>query len=339
MRCVMLILVGHSAGWARLSQLAVRCRRRTGRTGEAAGTRRRWMSKLSLPIHWKRMRIGPAGIAFPPAATTAVEILDDSTYAAVSRTQGVWLNRLSRRCRGLSWDMIPTVESHGSRVCEHDRFRGRPRSGSPTRSSCTLGKFEKIDEAQVESLRAARGIAGDPADPRPIEGRRRHQVAVLLPSASCCAGSWCRRTMRRRRQSGSDLDAVIAEILAGPDDTGYSEPNVASCRGVSIAPRSERPVHRVSFARGREVRRAVQASLSGIEEERPHAHGAPIHAHLRERHDSGTLRRGLRRILGTALRDPGIRTCHRGADRLYRRRRWNRTQMTCPNAPLRPVNS
>lgn len=88
-----------------------------------------------------------------------VEVLDDKTLLFHGR-RGVWLNRLLTRCRGLSWEMIPTVESHGSRVCEHDRFRGRPRSGFPESTSCTLGKFEKIDEAQVESLRAARG--GDP---------------------------------------------------------------------------------------------------------------------------------------------------------------------------------
>ena len=88
-----------------------------------------------------------------------VEVLDDKTLLFHGR-RGVWLNRLLTRCRGLSWEMIPTVESHGNRVCEHDRFRGRPRSGFPESTSCTLGKFEKIDEAQVESLRAARG--GDP---------------------------------------------------------------------------------------------------------------------------------------------------------------------------------
>lgn len=88
-----------------------------------------------------------------------VEVLDDKTLLFHGR-RGVWLNRLLTRCRGLSWEMIPTVESHGSRVCEHDRFRGRPRSGFPESTSCTLGKFEKIDEAQVKSLRAARG--GDP---------------------------------------------------------------------------------------------------------------------------------------------------------------------------------
>lgn len=86
-----------------------------------------------------------------------VEILDDSTVLFRGR-RGIWLNRLARPCRGLRWDSIPTIESHGSRVCEHDRFRGQPRSGFPESMTCTLGKFEKIDEVQVEGLRAARGV-------------------------------------------------------------------------------------------------------------------------------------------------------------------------------------
>ena len=86
-----------------------------------------------------------------------LEVLDESTLLFRGR-KGIWLNRLSRPCRGLTWDSIPTVESHGRRVCEHDRFRGQPRSGFPNSMTCVLGKFEKIDEGQVESLRAARGI-------------------------------------------------------------------------------------------------------------------------------------------------------------------------------------
>ena len=85
-----------------------------------------------------------------------VEILDDTTLLFRGR-RGIWLNRLARPCRGLRWDSIPTIESHGRRICEHDRFRGQPRSGFPESVTCTLGKFEKIDEVQVEGLRAARG--------------------------------------------------------------------------------------------------------------------------------------------------------------------------------------
>ena len=90
-----------------------------------------------------------------------VEVLDESTLLFRGR-KSIWLNRLSTPCRGLTWDMIPTVESHGSRVCMHDRFRGRPRTGFPDTMSCTLGRFELIDEGQVESLRAARGIGSGP---------------------------------------------------------------------------------------------------------------------------------------------------------------------------------
>ena len=87
----------------------------------------------------------------------AIEILDESIVLFHGR-RDVWLNRLSGRCRGLRWDMIPNVESHGRRICERDRFRGQSRSGFSDSTSCTLGKFEKIDEGQVESLRAARGV-------------------------------------------------------------------------------------------------------------------------------------------------------------------------------------
>ncbi len=90
----------------------------------------------------------------------AIEILDESIVLFHGR-RDVWLNRLSGRCRGLRWDMIPSLETHGSRICERDRFRGRSRSGFPDSISCTLGKFEKIDEGQVQALRAARGIHRD----------------------------------------------------------------------------------------------------------------------------------------------------------------------------------
>ena len=86
----------------------------------------------------------------------AIEILDEDLVLFHGRSS-VWLNRLSGRCRGLRWDMVPNIESHGSRICERDRFRGHSRSGFPDSLSCTLGMFEKIDEGQVESLRAARG--------------------------------------------------------------------------------------------------------------------------------------------------------------------------------------
>lgn len=86
----------------------------------------------------------------------AIEVLNETTLLFHGRGD-VWLNRLSGRCRGLTWDMIPTFASHGSRVCQHDRFRGQSRSGSLESMSCTLGRFEKIDEGQVESLRAAHG--------------------------------------------------------------------------------------------------------------------------------------------------------------------------------------
>ncbi len=91
----------------------------------------------------------------------AVEIVDESIVLFHGRRGNIWLNRLSGRCRGLRWDMIPSFQTHGSRVCERDRFRGRSRSGFDDSMNCILGKFEKIDEGQVESLRAARGVGAD----------------------------------------------------------------------------------------------------------------------------------------------------------------------------------
>ena len=53
-----------------------------------------------------------------------------------------------------------------------------------------------------------------------IEGGRRCQVALvavgLVLWGSCAAGD--------ASEAEQDLDAVVAEILAGPDDTGYGEP-------------------------------------------------------------------------------------------------------------------
>ena len=89
----------------------------------------------------------------------AIEIIDESTVLFHGRNE-VWLNRLSGRCRGLTRDMIPNILMRSGRICEFDRFQGQSRSGFPDSMSCTLGKFEKIDEAQVESLRAARGVRG-----------------------------------------------------------------------------------------------------------------------------------------------------------------------------------
>ena len=87
----------------------------------------------------------------------AIEILNESTVLFHGRND-IWLNRLSGRCRGLTREMIPNILMRNGRVCEHDRFHGQSRSGFPDSMSCTLGKFEKIDEGQVESLRAARGV-------------------------------------------------------------------------------------------------------------------------------------------------------------------------------------
>ena len=87
----------------------------------------------------------------------AIEIIDENTVLFHGRKE-VWLNRLSGRCRGLTRDMVPNILTRSGRVCEFDRFHGQSRSGFPDSLSCTLGRFEKIDEAQVESLRAARGV-------------------------------------------------------------------------------------------------------------------------------------------------------------------------------------
>lgn len=89
----------------------------------------------------------------------AIEIIDENIVLFHGRNE-TWLNRLSGRCRGLTRDMIPNILTRGGRICEFDRFHGQSRSGFPDSLSCTLGRFEKIDEAQVESLRAARGIRG-----------------------------------------------------------------------------------------------------------------------------------------------------------------------------------
>ena len=96
-----------------------------------------------------------------------------------------------------------------------------------------------------------------------------------------------------------DLDAVVAEILAGPDDTGYGEPKrcIVSGRIDRTQVLSDRMV--VFHMRGGE-KYVVQFKrrCPGTAAQRRHSRGAPLNANLRERHDSGTLRHGLRRFLG-----------------------------------------
>lgn len=82
-----------------------------------------------------------------------VKILNDRIllFEGVGR---YWLNRLKRKCVGLTRDMVLTVEHRGLSVCAADRAEGRIRiSGPPVGSAtCSLGPFEEIDEVHARAL-------------------------------------------------------------------------------------------------------------------------------------------------------------------------------------------
>ena len=65
-----------------------------------------------------------------------------------------WLNRLKRKCVGLTRDMVLTMDHKGLSVCAADRAQGRVRiSGPPVVSAtCSLGPFEEIDEVHARAL-------------------------------------------------------------------------------------------------------------------------------------------------------------------------------------------
>jgi hypothetical protein len=87
-----------------------------------------------------------------------VRVLNDRVllFEGASR---YWLNRLKRKCVGLTRDMVLMMDHKGSSLCSSDRVRGRRRSSGPAMgtSSCSLGSFEEIDEqyalALIETLR------------------------------------------------------------------------------------------------------------------------------------------------------------------------------------------
>lgn len=82
-----------------------------------------------------------------------VKILNDRVllFEGVGR---YWLNRLKRKCVGLTRDMVLTIDHAGLSVCAADRAQGRIRiSGPPVGSAtCSLGPFEEIDELHAQAL-------------------------------------------------------------------------------------------------------------------------------------------------------------------------------------------
>ena len=82
-----------------------------------------------------------------------VKVLNDRVllFEGVGR---YWLNRLKRKCAGLTRDMVLTIEHTGLSVCAADRAQGRIRiSGPPVGSAtCSLGPFEEIDEVHARAL-------------------------------------------------------------------------------------------------------------------------------------------------------------------------------------------
>ena len=65
-----------------------------------------------------------------------------------------WLNRLKRKCVGLTRDMALMLDHKGPSVCSSDHVQGRRRvSGPHTGTSiCSLGSFEEVDEQHALML-------------------------------------------------------------------------------------------------------------------------------------------------------------------------------------------
>lgn len=87
-----------------------------------------------------------------------VEIIDESIIVFRGRIKKrVWANRLSPPCVGLRRDMVVTTRARTGSICRLDAIDARPRSASPFEPPvrCHLGKFEAIDEVQVEAMKRA----------------------------------------------------------------------------------------------------------------------------------------------------------------------------------------
>ena len=87
-----------------------------------------------------------------------VEIIDENLLVFHGRIRGkIWLNKLSRECRGLHRNMIVSTTSQGGSICRMSLVGARPRGASPFEQPvrCWLGTFEAIDMAQLEALKRA----------------------------------------------------------------------------------------------------------------------------------------------------------------------------------------
>ncbi len=87
-----------------------------------------------------------------------IEIIDEGLVVFRGRVkQRIWANRLSPPCVGLRRDMVVTTRARTGSVCRLDAIDARPRSASPFEPAvrCRLGKFEAIDEEQIEAMKRA----------------------------------------------------------------------------------------------------------------------------------------------------------------------------------------
>jgi len=87
-----------------------------------------------------------------------IDIIDENFVVFKGHGRGkIWVNRLAHSCVGLRRDMVVITESRSGSVCDMGTIRARPRSSSPfaVPVRCWLGKFEAIDEQQLEALKRA----------------------------------------------------------------------------------------------------------------------------------------------------------------------------------------
>ena len=95
-------------------------------------------------------------MCLPTRSVHDVEVLDDTLVLFESRRGKLWLNKLTAQCYGLDQDMVLRFRVFAGNYCRLDRFRGMPRIGNfALTPDCRLGRFETVDEVQVEALRNA----------------------------------------------------------------------------------------------------------------------------------------------------------------------------------------
>ena len=68
-----------------------------------------------------------------------VEVIDENLLVFHGRIRGkIWLNKLSRECRGLHRNMIINTTSQGGSICRMSLVGARPPGRKPLRAACAV---------------------------------------------------------------------------------------------------------------------------------------------------------------------------------------------------------